>query len=102
MTNNNDNSAVPYFVYEGEQARNERTIKRLVIVLIVAVALIFASNMAWLIAWNQYDYLSVDIENSNGNANYIGNDGDIINGTDPSSQTDTQEWKLEGNPKEET
>lgn len=102
MTDNDNNSAVPYFVYEGEQSRNERNIRRLIAALIIAVTLIFASNMAWLIAWNQYDYLSVDIENSNGNANYIGNDGDIINGTDPSPQTDAQERELEGNPKEET
>ncbi len=92
MTDNNNNSAVPYFVYEGEQARNERTIKRLVIALIVAVALIFASNVVWIVAWCQYDYSSEVIELDGGsgeNANYIGNDGDIYNGTDKGYETDT-------------
>lgn len=42
---------VPYIVYEGEQARNERTVKRLITALIVAIAVIFASNLAWLYAW---------------------------------------------------
>lgn len=50
------NNSVPYIVYEGAQAKNERTVKRLVIALIIAVALIFASNMAWLHFMSQYDY----------------------------------------------
>lgn len=104
---------VPYIVYEGEMARNERHIKRLIIALIVAVALIFASNLAWLIAWCQYDYSSeetattIELDGGDGgNANFIGNDGDIYNGTDKSNQnnensdTDTQEQQ--GNENEET
>ena len=43
---------VPYLVFEGQMARNERSIKRLIIALIIAVILIFATNMAWLYAWN--------------------------------------------------
>lgn len=92
MTDNNNNSTVPYFVYEGEQARNERTMERMLIALIVSVALMFASNLAWLIAWCQYDYSSEVVEidgGSGGNANYIGNDGDIYNGTNNSQETDT-------------
>ena len=64
-------------------ARFERTIKRLVIVVIVAVVALFASNMAWLYAWNLYDYESTNItvdSESNGNANYIGTHGVINNG----------------------
>jgi hypothetical protein len=77
---------VPYIVHESAQARNERTVKRLVIALIVAIALIFASNAIWLYAWMQYDYTSeesvVDVDANDGVANYIGNDGDIVNGAD--------------------
>lgn len=88
-------SPVPYLVYESEQARNERHIKRLIVALIVAIALLFLSNAAWLFAWCQYDYSSeetvsttnIDIDGGDGgNANYIGNDGDIYNGTDKSNQ----------------
>ena len=73
---------VPYIVHEGEVARLERTIKRLVIVVIISIALIFASNAIWLYAWNQYDYESSDtqivkVDGKDGNANYIGNDGVI-------------------------
>ena len=47
---------VPYIVHESDMARNERAIKRLVVALIVAIALMFASNAFWLWAWMQYDY----------------------------------------------
>ena len=75
---------VPYVVYEGEMARQERMVKRLFTALIVSVLIIFASNACWIWLWNQYDYVddAVDIENEDGNANYIGNDGDIYNGID--------------------
>ena len=86
-----DNKDVSYLLFEATQARNERTIKRLIIALIVAVTLIFASNAIWLYAWMQYDYVSeetmVDIDSKYGPANYIGNDGDIYNGQSESNET---------------
>ena len=39
---------IPYIVYESEAARHERTVRRLVLALIVAIVLIFISNVAWL------------------------------------------------------
>lgn len=53
--------AVPFFVYETEVARNERTTKRLIIALIIAIILLFLSNAAWLYAWTRYDYESEEI-----------------------------------------
>ncbi len=83
---------VSYFVHEGIMARMERTVKRLWIALIIAVILIFVSNGMWLYAWMQFDYVdtdrSIDINADNGTANYIGNDGDITNGTNPSKNKD--------------
>lgn len=80
---------VPYIVHESSMARAERQVKRVWIALIVAIALIFASNSVWLYALMQYDYSSeqiiVDSEDG-GNANYIGNDGDIVNGEDYSTE----------------
>lgn len=46
-------TSVPYIVYEGEQARNERHIRRLMIALIVAILAVFISNAVWLYAWMQ-------------------------------------------------
>ena len=77
---------VPYIVHESAMARNERSVKRLVIALIVAIALIFASNAAWLYAWCQYDYSSQDtVYTQDGEGvNIIGNrnTAGIYDGTD--------------------
>lgn len=47
---------IPYAAHESQMSRNERSIKRLVIALIVAIGLMFASNAIWLWAWTSYDY----------------------------------------------
>lgn len=77
---------VPYIVHESAQARNERTVKRLVIALIVLALLWFATIGIGVYAWMQYDYTNeesvVDVDANDGVANYIGNDGDIVNGAD--------------------
>ena len=90
-----DNEQIP------EQSKNElafafieRTVKRQWIALIIALCMLFASNAAWLYAWMQYDYSSeeviVDVNSDDGgNANYIGNDGDIVNGESNRAETDT-------------
>ena len=106
-----DGASVPYIVYEGEMARNERHIHRLIIALIIAIGVIFISNLAWLKAWTMYDYSSEEttsidvIADSGGTANYVGNDGDITNGTNTSEENEnqnknSQEWQQQGNEKE--
>ena len=82
---------VPYIVYEGEQARNERHIKRLVIALVTALIILFATNGLWLYAWTQYDYTgdeTVTVDGADGIANYIGNSGIINNGENSNSQAE--------------
>ena len=79
---------VPYIVHETAMARNERNVKRMIIAIVTAIVLLFASNALWLWAWCQYDYSSEEIiidSQDGGNANYIGNDGDIVNGKDSGS-----------------
>lgn len=79
---------VPYIVHESAMARNERHIRRLVIALIVAIVMIAITNITWLILWNSYEYVgesTVTVEGE-GNANYIGDDGDITNGEDNSKE----------------
>lgn len=53
---------VPYIAHESAMARNERTIKRLLVALIISILLMFASNAIWLYVWNSYDYVSEDSE----------------------------------------
>ena len=51
-----------------------------------ATAALIYIHVSWLDAWMSYDYIgeasTVTIDGKDGNANYIGNNGDIINGTD--------------------
>lgn len=85
---NSELEKIPYIVYEGAMARAERTAKRLIIALIIAVTLIFASNVIWLAYISQYDFESYELSTEGGgNANYIGNDGDIYNGESHSQET---------------
>ena len=84
--------SVPFAVHESAMAQNERTVKRLVIALIVLVLLWFATIGIGVYAWMQYDYSSdmttseVNVDGKDGIANYIGNDGDINNGTGHSAE----------------
>ncbi len=85
---------MPFVVHESGMTRMERIVKRLAVALIVSILLIFASNALWLYAWMQYDYSSTDttetstvtVDGKDGIANYIGNDGDISNGTNNSKE----------------
>lgn len=85
---------VPYIVFEGEMTRHERTIKRLVSLLILTIALLFVSNVAWLWFFNSFDIISDEITvdgTQAGNANFIGQDGVINNGRGEVQEDATQE-----------
>ena len=75
--------AVPYIVHESAMARTERGAKRLWTAIILLIVLLVGSNGAWL--WYESQFETVEtVEVTQGNAdgynNYIGNDGDIVNG----------------------
>lgn len=83
---------VPYIVYESAQVRAERTIKRLTVALIISIFLIFVSHAAWLFFVSQYEFESYDLStDGGGNASYIGQDGDIYNGTSTSTENSPKE-----------
>lgn len=81
---------VPYIVYEGTVARFERTVRRLVILIAVAVGLLFASNALWLYAWCQYDYTDVTVDSQDkSNASYMGAGASgVINNGQSSSEAE--------------
>ena len=86
----NTNVTVNYLVHEATVARQERQIKRMWIALIVSIALMFFTNMIWIGVFSSYDYSSEEIivdAEDNGNANYIGQDGNIYNGENNSAET---------------
>lgn len=82
---------IPYIAFEAEMARHERTIKRLFIALVIAVVLLCASNLAWLMFFNQFDFNTKTVmfdTDDGGDNSYIGNDGVINNGKYGSSGND--------------
>ena len=85
----NVNVSVPYVVHEATVARQERQIKRMWIALIVAVAMLFASNIGWLIYQSQFETLeySYDYQQDGNGNNIIGNDNEVdYNGAETSAE----------------
>lgn len=89
---------VPYIVYEGEMARQERHIKRLVVMLAVMLVLFFASNMAWLYVWNQYEYVD---ETTTIDAQQDGEGVNIVGGKDVSYGSDGNDTQEKAHAEEE-
>lgn len=91
-----ENKTVPYLVHEGCLARDERIIKKLVISLILAVLLMFASNGLWLYAWMQYDYVSeTTTTTQDGEGINIYGGGDANYGTDDNNNEEDAETEEE-------
>lgn len=60
-------------------------VKSLLAVIVVLIALLFISNMAWLYVFQSYDYSSYKMSTSEGNNNYLRGEGEIVNGNDANS-----------------
>ena len=79
-----DNERIP------EQSKNElafafaeRMVRRLWVTILVLIFLLVGTNGAWLWWSNQWETVEsweITQENEGGYNNYIGNDGDIVNG----------------------
>lgn len=65
--------------------------KRMFVALLVVIALWFATIFGFIWYINSYEYEVVDVYSMDGGyANYVGNDGDINNGTYYGSQTNEE------------
>lgn len=69
---------VPYIAHESAMARQERTIKRLWILLILVISLLVATNGAWIWYESQFVEESVwqEVDTGEGDA-YIAGIGDV-------------------------
>lgn len=78
-----DERTVSYIVFESAQARSERTIKRLIIALIMTIIFLFLSNAYWVHQWNQYSWETDEIvytqEGRGLNSINFGMQGDLNN-----------------------
>ena len=76
-------ASVPFAVYESAMAQ----IRRLVWIIVLLIILLVGTNAGWLIYEAQLEVVeetttetTVTQDNADGYNNYIGNDGDIVNG----------------------
>lgn len=78
-----DKVSIPFVVHEAALERQDRVIKRLWILCIVMFMAFALSNIAWIVYESRYEdeTITVSQENEDGINNYIGNDGDITNGS---------------------
>lgn len=84
-------------MFESAQARSERTIKRLIIALIMTILLLFLSNVVWLNMWNEYEFDGYYYEQDGEGLNSInfGTQGDVRN--EPSINNPQAEEETTGN-----
>ena len=81
-----NSASVPYIVHESAMARAERQVRSLVWVIVLLIVLLVGTNVGWLVYESQFEVVEettetiVTQENAGGYNNYIGNDGDIVNG----------------------
>lgn len=64
-----------------------RALWAMVILLLVALV---GTNIYWIYVFQSYDYVTVD-SSGDAPANYIGNDGDIYNGTSESKEKEQEQ-----------
>ena len=82
---------VPYIVFEGEIARQERHIKRLWIALIAAIVAIVLIVGGFLLYLNQYDFASYQQDGEG--VNIVG-DGNGVDFDGPARSSETQEEQI--------
>ena len=80
-----DMQSVPYIVYESEKARDERSFRRMWILIIVLISLLVGTNAAWLWYESQQENITIEQKSDDYSNNFIASGGDIINGSDANS-----------------
>lgn len=95
MENNDGNDVVmSRYAFERMQAKEEKESNTKNKIIILLIILLVVTNGMWLWERNQYDYVDtyeVELDTGEGgDANYIGNDGDISYGENSSAQAQEQ------------
>ena len=80
-------ATISFFAHEAEVDRLERHIQRLFIALMVCIALLFASNVGWLIYESQFETVTATQDGGDINNVNVGTQGDVLNGADSQNQT---------------
>ena len=77
--------------WQRNEQRHLRREKRFVAIIVLLIILLVGSNIGWMIYESQFEDVVTTEEvvvdaDDNGNANYIGQDGNIYNGEDNSKE----------------
>lgn len=81
---------MPYAAFEKAQHTYEKTFRLMLIIILVEAILIFASNCAWLIYLNQFDFSSEDTTTTTTDAEQDGEGTNIIGGGDIDYGTESE------------
>lgn len=73
-----EKKSIPYYAYDGLTLMFNRTIRRLWILCIILIVLLFGSNLGWLIYESQFEEVSTKIEQE---AEWDDNSNVVFNGT---------------------
>lgn len=84
-----EEKTIPYIAHEAALMRAEKTIKRLTIISILAIVLMFISNIAWMYKWTQFDTISYQQDGEGVNNVNLGEQGDVLNGAESESTQET-------------
>ena len=85
---NKNPEAVPYIVHESAMARNERSAKRLWVVVILLIVMLVATNGAWIWYESQFETVVTNTEEyqveqnteDGGNNSSIIENGEVVDG----------------------
>lgn len=95
----NEQPTIPYIAYESEMARHERTVKRLIWSLVLAVLLVVISNACWLYVLSGYEYVdettTTTVTQDGKGQNVYGNGNNVNNGAEDSNKTETKKAEEE-------
>ena len=92
---NENNIIISKYAFERMQAKEEKERSTKNVIIILLIILLVVTNAMWLWERNQYDYVDtyeVDLDSGEGgDANYIGNNGDISYGENNSTENTEQD-----------
>lgn len=77
--NDKENPPVPYLTHEADMMRADIMHRRLLKIIVLLIVALVASNAGWLIAWQNYDFESYQIEQDGEGVNIVGNENKDIN-----------------------
>lgn len=86
---------IPYIVYEGAMDRAERHTKKWIIAFFVALSMLFATNIGWIIYESQFETYYYAQDGAEINNVNIGEQGDVLNGAETEDKEETQESNLQ-------